>query len=174
MHTSVSMYSTNKAGSQNSVGFFSIFFFFLICHARHVLQHIHLWISMQMTDTLWKTSPRETCLLKLDVVSWLNALETERSQHWFVFTYGIFTWINPGGLFKKNKNKTWTHNCCIPFKGDWMCCIKAKALQRPLLKRQCIIEWRQQSLKKKLALLFAKVASFHRGREAVCPPEGQD
>lgn len=101
-HTSVSMYSTNKAGSQNSVGFFSIFFF-LICHARHVLQHIHLWISMQMTDTLWKTSPRETCLLKLDVVSWLNALETERSQHWFVFTYGIFTWINPGGLFKKKK-----------------------------------------------------------------------
>lgn len=117
------------------------------------------------------------------LVSWnstlradLNALETERSQHWFVFTYGIYTWINSDGLLNRTHKhaNTQTHNCCFPFKRDWMCCIKAKALQRPLLKRQCIIEWRQQRLKKKLTLLFAKVASFHHRRDAVCPPEGQD
>lgn len=67
-------------------------------------------------------------------------------------------------------NVTQRNQRSLQGKEGWMHCIRARAAQKAPLKGRCIIEWRQQGLKKKLTLLFSKVAeSFHGGRENGMP-----
>ena len=130
-HSGVSIQSINKNGSRNTTAdpfnkcwLKVVAFFSLNCHVcitSHVLQRIHLWIS-----DVWK-------------------ILSQRRRNSFKKHTAL---SSPRRIIIKIKHRTRRHYC-IPVQSEagWMSCIMAKALQRPPLKRQCIIEWRQQSLK---------------------------